>query len=177
MRSRGGSTTCQFSILTAELGGPSPRHLRYVFLEASGWRCVDKCWQRSLVANSEDALQMPLLVYENMARVLHLIKSVNFQGAIVISSDCTKVRAWLAYSTDFGSHVLGSVLPLDKCEVDDTEDIDDVIAEIEAKKAIASQTRAIVAKVSCHICACVSLLLRWTFDRYLYQKFHPWLLL
>jgi hypothetical protein len=34
MRSRGGSTARQFSILTAELGGPSPRHLRYVFLGA-----------------------------------------------------------------------------------------------------------------------------------------------
>lgn len=103
---------------------------------------------RSLVANSEDALQIPLLVYENMARVLRLVKAVNFQGAIVIASDCTKVRARLAYSTDFGSHILGSVLPLEECEVDEIEDIDEVIADIKKKKAIASQTRAIVAKVS-----------------------------
>ena len=109
---------------------------------------IDKCQHRSLVANSEDALQIPLLVYENMARVLRLVKSVNFHGAIIISSDCTKVRARLAYSTDFGSHILGSVLPLEECEVDNTEDIDEVIAEIKAKKAMASQTRAIVAKVS-----------------------------
>ena len=94
---------------------------------------------------------MPLLVYENMARVLCLVKSVNFQGAIVISSDCTKVRAHLSFSTDFGSHILGSVLPLEDCEVDETEDIDEVIAEIRKKKATASQMRAIVAKVSCKL--------------------------
>jgi hypothetical protein len=109
---------------------------------------IDKCQRRSLVANSEDALQIPLLVYANMAWVLHLVKSVNFRGAIIISSDCTKVCARLAYSTDFGSHILGSVLPLEECKVDDTEDIDKVIAEIKAKKAIASQTRAIIVKVS-----------------------------
>jgi len=78
---------------------------------------------------------------------------VNFHGAIVISSDCTKVCACLSYSTDFGSHVLGSVLPLEECEVDESEDIDGVIADIKKKKAIASQTRAIVAKVgSRHQC-------------------------
>ena len=83
-----------------------------------------------------------------MARVHRLVKSVNFHGAIVISSDCTKVRPCLSYSTDFGSHILGSVLPLEECEVDETEDIDEVIVDIKKKKATASQTRAIVAKVS-----------------------------
>ena len=73
---------------------------------------------------------------------------MTFHGAIVISSDCTKVQPRLAYSTDFGSHILGSVLLLEECEVDETEDIDEVIADIKKKKAIASQTRAIVAKVS-----------------------------
>jgi hypothetical protein len=44
---------------------------------------------------------------------------------------------------------LGAIfLPLEECEVDETEDIDEVIADIKKKKAIASQTRAIVAKVS-----------------------------
>jgi hypothetical protein len=151
MRSRGGSTARQYSILTSELGGPTPRHLRCRTFLSITFR--DNCLTspcRSLVAKSEDALQVPLLVYENMARVLRLVKAVNFHGAIVISSDCTKVRARLSYSTDFGSHVLGSVLPLEECEVDESEDIDGVIADIKKKKAIASQTRAIVAKVDSH---------------------------
>ncbi|KIM79427.1 hypothetical protein PILCRDRAFT_10263 [Piloderma croceum F 1598] len=43
---------------------------------------------------------------------------------------------------------LGAIfLPLEECEVDETEDIDEVIANIKKKKAIASQTRAIVAKI------------------------------
>lgn len=148
MCSRGGSTARQYGILTSELGGPTPRHLRCVTILSNGMVCLCLC--RSLVANSEDALQVPLLIYENMARVLRLIKAVNFHGAIAISSDCTKVRARLSYSTDFGSHVLGSVLPLEECEVDESEDIDRVIADIKKKKAIASQTRAIVAKVGSH---------------------------
>ena len=39
-------------------------------------------------------------------------------------------------------------MQLEECEVDKIEDIDNVIADIKKKKAIASQTRAIVAKVS-----------------------------
>jgi hypothetical protein len=111
-------------------------------------KIIYRIQSRSLVAKSPDALQVPLLVFENMVRVQRLVKSLNFRGAIVISSDCTKVRKRLAYSTDFGAHVLGSILPLEECEVEDIEDIDDVITEIKRKKAVASQTRAIVAKVT-----------------------------
>lgn len=73
---------------------------------------------------------------------------MKFCGAITIAADCTKVRARLTYSTDFGSHILGSVLPLEECEVNETEDIDDVIAHIKKNKGFASQARAIIAKVS-----------------------------
>jgi hypothetical protein len=54
----------------------------------------------------------------------------------------------LTYSTDFDSHILGSVLPLDECMVDKTEDIDDVIGHIKKKKVIASQLRAMIVKVT-----------------------------
>jgi hypothetical protein len=103
---------------------------------------------RALVSNSEDALQNPYLVWENMLRLARLIKAMKFCGAITIAADCTKVRARLTYSTDFGSHILGSVLPLEECEVNETEDIDDVIAHIKKNKGFASQARAIIAKVS-----------------------------
>ncbi|KAH7902899.1 hypothetical protein BJ138DRAFT_1200019 [Hygrophoropsis aurantiaca] len=60
--------------------------------------------------------------------------------------DCTKVRGRLTYSNDFGSHILGSVLPLDQCQVDDSADIDEVINNIKKANAIATQVRAIIAK-------------------------------
>jgi hypothetical protein len=65
----------------------------------------------SLVARSDDSLQQPHLVFENMARVKRLMKPVNYTGPLSFGGDCTKVRQRLAYSNDFGSHVLGSVLP------------------------------------------------------------------
>ena len=108
MPSWGGSTAWKYGILMSELGGPTPHHLRCITILSNGMVCLCLC--RSLVANSEDALQVPLLVYENMAWVLHLIKAVNFHGEIAISSDCTKVCTHLSYPTDFGSHVLSSVL-------------------------------------------------------------------
>jgi hypothetical protein len=112
-----------------------------------------RCWPitvrtfRTLVANSEDSLQSPLLQFENIARLKRLMDSKGYSGPISIGGDCTKVRARLTYSNDFGSHVLGSILPLDECEVHETEDIDKVIDHIKRKKATASQTRAIMAKV------------------------------
>jgi hypothetical protein len=39
------------------------------------------------------------------------------------------------------------VLPLDQCEVEESEDIDVVIADIKKKKAMACQARAIIAQV------------------------------
>ena len=83
-----------------------------------------------------------------MVQVLRLVRSLDFHGAIAVASDCTKVHARLAYSTDFRSHVLGSVLPLEECEVEESADIDEVMAAIKRKKATASQARAIVAKVA-----------------------------
>jgi hypothetical protein len=51
----------------------------------------------------------------------------------------------LSYSNDFGGHVLGSVQPLDECEVHDVEDIDSVVDRLGDKKA--TQVRAIMVKV------------------------------
>jgi hypothetical protein len=93
-------------------------------------------------------LSNPYLIFENVARVKRLVDSVGFTGGIAVDGDCTKVCQRLSFSTDFGSHVLGSVLPLDQCRVDESEDIDAVISEIKKRKAMASQTRAIVAQVS-----------------------------
>jgi hypothetical protein len=100
-----------------------------------------------LVANSEDALRNPALIYENIARVKRFVDSIKYTGPIAIAGDCTKVRARLTYSNDFGSHILGSTLPLDECEVDNPDDIDDILKNITKKKVLATQVRAILAKV------------------------------
>lgn len=99
------------------------------------------------MANSADALQNPYLIYENIARVKRFVDSVGYEGPIAIAGDCTKVRTRLSYSNDYGSHILGSVLPLDECEVLEADDIEAVIDSITKKKAVASQVRAILAKV------------------------------
>lgn len=90
----------------------------------------------------------PFLIFENVARLARLRDALKYYGLWVVGSDCTKVRQRLAYSNDFGSHVLGSVLPMEQCTVDASEDIDEVIKNIRAKKAGATQTGAIIAKVS-----------------------------
>lgn len=82
-----------------------------------------------------------------MARVKRLMDHVKYMGPLSFGGDCTKVRQRLTYSNDFGSHVLGSVLPMDECEVREAEDIDMAIDRIKSKKAMATQVRAIMVKV------------------------------
>jgi len=94
-----------------------------------------------------DALQNPSLIYENMARMKRLADSIKYSGPVAIAGDCTKVRARLTYSNDFGSHILGSTLPLDKCEVDPSDDIDEIIDKIAHQGVLATQVRAILVKV------------------------------
>ena len=59
------------------------------------------------------------------------------------------------YSNDFGSHVLGSMLPMEQCIVDSAKEIDEVIKNIRVKKAGVTQTRAIIAKVCLLIWDCI----------------------
>ena len=59
------------------------------------------------------------------------------------------------YSNDFGSHVLGSVLPMEQCTVGSAKEIDEVIKNIRVKKAGVTQTRAIIAKVCLLIWDCI----------------------
>ncbi|KAJ7269009.1 hypothetical protein C8J57DRAFT_1066950 [Mycena rebaudengoi] len=129
MRSYGGNSARQYGIMSGEFPCPSPRHLR------------------SIVAKSEDALQNPYLIYENVARVKRLMDSLKYGGPIAVAGDCTKVRKRLTYSNDFGGHILGAVLPLDECIAEDPEDISRVIERIIKAKAEATQVRAILVKI------------------------------
>jgi hypothetical protein len=83
-----------------------------------------------------------------MARFKRLADHVQYTGPVSIGGDCTKVRQCLTYSNDFGSHVLGSVLPMDQCEVHEAEDIDTAINRIKSQNAMATQVRAIMVKVN-----------------------------
>ncbi|TFK58275.1 hypothetical protein BDN72DRAFT_731006, partial [Pluteus cervinus] len=129
MRGYGPSSNTQYAILAAELCAPSVRHLR------------------SLVTNSNDALQNPYLLYENIARIKRYLDSVGYTGPIIIGCDCTKVRKRLHFSTQLGAHVLGTTLPLEEVEVDTVEDIDEIVDRVTKAKAHASQVRAIIAKI------------------------------
>ena len=102
---------------------------------------------RTLVANSEDALQNPSLVFENIACVKRFCDAIKYDGPVAFAGDCTKVRARLSYSNSFGGRVLGSTLPLDECIVNNSDDIEIIIDQAKSKKAIATQVRAILATV------------------------------
>ncbi|KAF8835608.1 hypothetical protein BDN67DRAFT_984506 [Paxillus ammoniavirescens] len=74
LRSHGGNSMRQYSILTSQLGGPSSQQLR------------------TLVAKCPDALRNPSLVYENIARVKWLVDVVQYGGPVSVGGDCTKVE-------------------------------------------------------------------------------------
>lgn len=95
-----------------------------------------------------DSLTNPYLIFENVARVKRLVDAVKYMGPVTVAGDCTKVRARLAYSTDFGSHILGSVLPLEECVVNEYDDISKIVSEITEANSAATQVRAILMKVS-----------------------------
>ncbi|KAG1776450.1 hypothetical protein EV702DRAFT_1198152 [Suillus placidus] len=95
-----------------------------------------------LVAKFDDALQNPDLIFENVVCVKRLLDIIKYERPVSVGSDCTKVRARLSYSQDFGSHILGSVLPMDQCEVNDAEDIEVVINNVKEAMAMATQVRA-----------------------------------
>ena len=83
-----------------------------------------------------------------MARFKRLADSLKYTGPVVIAGDCMKLRQWLSYSNDFGSHILGSVLPMEECEVRDAEDINTAIDRVKNQKGMATQVRAIMVKVN-----------------------------
>ncbi|KIJ63902.1 hypothetical protein HYDPIDRAFT_29247 [Hydnomerulius pinastri MD-312] len=126
MRGHGGNSARQYGILQTQIGGPSTWTLR------------------TLVANSKDALSNPELIFENVARVKWFIDTIKYCGPVAVGGDCTKVRPRLTYSNNYRSHILGSVLPLNECEVDDEDDIENVIKKVKDAKAVASQVRAII---------------------------------
>ncbi|KAJ3502810.1 hypothetical protein NLJ89_g8719 [Agrocybe chaxingu] len=129
MRGYGQNSNRQYEILAAELCAPSVRHLR------------------SLVTKSSDALQNPYLIFENVARVKRYVDSVKYTGPILVGSDCTKVRKRLNFSTQHGSHILGTTLDLAEVEVDSVEDIDEIVERTVRQKAHATQVRAILARI------------------------------
>ncbi|KAJ6596163.1 hypothetical protein DFH09DRAFT_1407086 [Mycena vulgaris] len=133
-----------FMILLRSYGGQSARQYGII---AGQYPCPFTRQLRALIAKSEDALQNPYLIFANMARVKRLVDSIKYTGPVAVAGDCTKVRKRLTYSTDFGWHILGSVLPFEQCVVENPEEIDAAIAKITMAKAEATQVRAILIKL------------------------------
>lgn len=103
---------------------------------------------RKVIKRSPDVLTKPDLDFENIARVKRLMDLLKYSGPVAVAGDCTKVRQRLTYSNDHGSHVLGSVLPLDECAVETTDDISRLVQRVGEEKQYASQVRAVLIKVN-----------------------------
>ncbi|KAI0753037.1 hypothetical protein C8Q80DRAFT_1118279 [Daedaleopsis nitida] len=124
MHSYGQKSAEQYSILHAATGGPCPRTLQ------------------NLIKHPPDCLSSPNLDFENVARVKQFVDTIRYDGPVASASDCTKVHKWLTYSNDYGSHILGSVLPLLECIADDFDDIDTLVEHVGDEEMIATRCRA-----------------------------------
>ncbi|KAF9020418.1 hypothetical protein BDZ89DRAFT_1203567 [Hymenopellis radicata] len=129
LRGFGANSRKQYELLRSHIEGPTLRHLRY------------------LVTNSADALQNPYLIYENVARVRRYMDRIGYDGPIAAAGDCTKVKARLSYSTATGSHIIGSVLPMDECVVEDASDIENITDRVSEERALAKQVRAVLLQI------------------------------
>ncbi|KAJ2968649.1 hypothetical protein NUW54_g13152 [Trametes sanguinea] len=130
MRSYGQRSAQQYAILHDALAAPCARTLRYV------------------IKRSPDCLSNPDIDFENVARVKRLMDSLKYTGPVAVAGDCTKVRARLMFSNDFGNHILGSTLPLEDAAVSSTEDIESIVARVAREDKYATQVRAILVKVN-----------------------------
>lgn len=92
-------------------------------------------------------MQNPYLHFENVARLKCYLDSVGYTGLILVASNNTKVKPRLNLGTQWGCHLLGSTLDLSEVEVYDRNDIDEIFGKFQKKKAMATQVRAILAKV------------------------------
>lgn len=94
-----------------------------------------------------DYLTNPNLMYENVARFARAMEALKWTGPVVAMTDCTKIRTKLTYSQELGC-IVGSTLGFDNTNVITYDDIHLKIKEIQDNKAIASQVRCVVLKVT-----------------------------
>jgi len=86
-------------------------------------------------------------MYENVARFARAMEALKWAGPVVAMTDCTKIHAKLTYSQELGC-IVGSTLSFDNTNVTTYDDIHLKIKEIKDDKAIASQVRCVVLKVT-----------------------------
>lgn len=93
-------------------------------------------------------MDSPYLTKHNVERLVADLKSRNLLGTpIILSMDCTVLRGRLLYCSEFGSHILGAVAPMEELEVKNRDDIDRIIKNTVDKKQLANQVRVLVGKV------------------------------
>ncbi|KAF7293649.1 hypothetical protein MIND_01144800 [Mycena indigotica] len=124
LRSYGAQSAKQFALIAGQLPMPSPRHLRQF---------------RGCTSESQS-------YFREFGTVKRLVTAIKYNGPVCVAGDCTKVRTRLTYSSEFGGHILGSVLPLEECIAETPDDIDNIISKIIKSKTQASQVRAILIK-------------------------------
>ena len=94
-------------------------------------------------------MDSPYLTKHNVERLAKDLAARNLTGTpIVLSMDCTVLRGRLLHCSEFGSHILGSVAPLEELEVKKRDDIDRIIQNTVKAKQLANQVRVLIGKVS-----------------------------
>ncbi|KAF8197320.1 CHAT domain-containing protein [Mycena galopus ATCC 62051] len=106
---------------------------------------------RRRAAKSAVRLVSPDLCSENLLPALEFAKLMNYDGPWICAGDATKLRPLLTMSTEFSeknsAHVVGSTFPLRNVLFKSSEEQSRIISEIEAEKAIATQTHLLAFKI------------------------------
>ncbi|GJF00922.1 hypothetical protein PsYK624_172260 [Phanerochaete sordida] len=140
MRGYGAQSAAQYNLLSEVIGGVCERRLR------------------AITSKATEAMDSPDLTAHNVARLARDLKKRGYERVpVALSMDCTVLRGKLLHSTEFGSHILGSVEPLSAVEVRDRSDIDRIIEGVVEKGALASQVRVLVGKAAMHGCSTIPL--------------------
>ncbi|KAJ7719366.1 hypothetical protein B0H14DRAFT_3900927 [Mycena olivaceomarginata] len=133
MRSYGPRSGSQYNLMAGMTGAISQRQMR------------------RRAAKSAVRLVSPDLCPENLQPALEFAKLMNYDGPWICAGDATKLRPLLTTSSEFSeknsAHVVGSTFPLRNVLFRSSEEQSRIISEIEAEKAIATQTHVLAFKI------------------------------
>ncbi|RIB11242.1 hypothetical protein C2G38_2262096 [Gigaspora rosea] len=101
---------------------------------------------RLLRKKSEEHILDTSICLENMARFKRLADSMNYNGPVIAMTDNTKLRPRLGYSASLGC-IVGSTFSLNQARVNDYNEVNTVIQNMVANKAIAKQVRLYLLQI------------------------------
>ncbi|KIJ34457.1 hypothetical protein M422DRAFT_263420 [Sphaerobolus stellatus SS14] len=130
LRSYGNQSSAQYGLLKEVIGGVCHRQLH------------------SITAKNESKMDGPDLSLHNIQQLVNMANRSGYKGIpVVLDIDCTVVKRDLSHCSEFGSHPLGSLLPLEETTVKHPDDIDRLIQQVVDEKARASQVRTLAGKI------------------------------